>query len=66
MLTIYHLHITLSYSAMLGGDTTFTSQVTGSHVHAIENAIRPLFADRVTCLECKMSMISKGAANVII
>ena len=35
----------------LQGDTTFTSQVTGCQVHAIEKAIRPLFTYRVTfCL----------------
>ena len=32
----------------ISGDTTFTSQVTGYQVHAIEKAIRPLFADQVT------------------
>ena len=37
-----------SKGTKLQGDTTFTSRVMDCQVHAIEKAIRPLFADRVT------------------
>ena len=56
MFSTYHLHITPNHSATLGvlkrtkfqSNTVFIGQVTDCQVHAIEKAIKPLFADWVT------------------